>query len=102
MNNFRTLNLAIELYKQCRELKAPAYLKDQINRSSSSVALNLGEGRGKRTVKDQGRFYFNALGSIKETQVALMLINNCPVTTVKLADKTAAHIYCLLRSMGLT
>ena len=52
MNNFRTLNLAIELHQQCRKLKAPAYLKDQLNRASSSVALNLGEGRGKRTVKD--------------------------------------------------
>lgn len=101
MNNFRTLNLAIELYRQCQKLKAPAYLKDQLNRASSSVALNLGEGRGKRTIKDQGRFYYNAFGSLKETQVILKLIPNAPDHITQLADKTAAHLYCLLKSMNL-
>ena len=101
MNNFRTLTLAIELHQKCRKLKAPAYLKDQLNRASSSVALNLGEGRGKRTIKDQGRFFFNAFGSLKETQVILKLVDDCPSSTIKLADITGAHLYRLLQSMGL-
>jgi len=101
VKNFKTLNLSIELYRECNKLKAPHYLKDQLCRSSSSCCLNLGEGRGKRTVKDQGRYYFNALGSLKETQVALQLIDKCPSHIIELADKTAAHLYRLLQSMGL-
>ena len=100
MNNFRALNLAIQLYKQCTGLSMPAYLKDQLNRASSSVALNLGEGRGKRTVKDQGRYFYIALGSIRETQTILKIAES-PAYVVELADKTAASIYCLIRSMGL-
>ena len=57
MKNFKTLLLSIELHKQCRKLVVPSYLKDQLLRSSSSVALNLSEGKGRRTFKEQKRFF---------------------------------------------
>ena len=100
MKNFRTLILAIALYKMICELKVPAHLKDQLLRSASSVALNLGEGRGKRTLKDQKKYFDIAFGSLRETQVALQLVS-APDEVISLADKTAAHLFCLLRSIKI-
>ncbi len=101
MKNFKTLNLAIELHSECKKLTVPTYLRDQLLRASSSVALNLGEGRGKRTVKDQRRFFDISFGSLRETQVILKLID-APNSTVELADTTAAHLFCLLKSMTIS
>ena len=42
-------------------------------RASSSIALNIAEGSGKRTPKDQARFYAIALGSLRECQAILEL-----------------------------
>ena len=73
MKNFRTYQLAIEFYKNSSNLKLPRHLKDQLSRASSSIALNLAEGRGKRTVKDQKRFFQIAMGSLRESQAILAL-----------------------------
>jgi hypothetical protein len=48
--------------------RLPGSLKDQWARASSSVALNLNEGWGRRTKKDRERFFQIALGSIRECQ----------------------------------
>lgn len=99
MKNFKTYNLATELFSQCRELKLPYFLKDQILRSSSSVALNLAEGSGKGTKKDKRRFYQIAFGSLKETRSVLDLANIKDKQLLELADKTTAHLYKLLKAL---
>ena len=71
--NFRTFNLAVEFYQKSRNLRFRSYVKDQLHRAAHSIALNLAEGRGKRTVKDQKRFFHNALGSLRECQAILIL-----------------------------
>lgn len=51
---------------------------DQLLRSASSIALNIAEGSGKRTLSDQIRFYSIAMGSLRESQAILELeqVNN--------------------------
>ena len=84
MQNFRSYKLAVQLYRKCLKLKLERHLQDQINRASSSVALNLSEGRGRRTMKDQRRFFD---------------ITNAHHDIIDLADKTAAHLYKLLHTL---
>ena len=97
MKNFKTLILAIELHHECKKLPVPRYLRDQLLRSSSSVALNLSEGKGRFGKKDQKRFFDYAFGSLRETQTCLKLAG-APKEVIILADKTAAHLYKLLKS----
>ena len=99
MKNFRTYDLAVELYRACVKLKMPHYLKDQLLRSSSSIALNLSEGRAKRSPKDETRFFYIAYGSAKETQSILDLAQ-APQGVVALADKTSAHLYKLIQYLS--
>jgi len=96
LSNFKTYQLSVELYRNCRSLKLPVHLKDQLLRSSSSVALNLAEGCGKRTLKDQRKFFDIAFGSLRET-MSILELANAPVSIMTLADITAAHLYKLLK-----
>ena len=65
MNNFRTYNLAINFYKECEKLHVNNALRNQLMRASSSIALNLAEGRGRKTLLDQKHFFQIVLGSVK-------------------------------------
>jgi four helix bundle protein len=100
MNNFRTHDVAVELYRECQKLKfTNLAVKDQCDRASLSIVLNLAEGVGRRTTKDRRRFYSIALGSLEETRCILKLIES-PQETLNLADKTGAHIYKLIKNPG--
>ncbi|OYZ20487.1 MAG: hypothetical protein B7Y39_10740 [Bdellovibrio sp. 28-41-41] len=96
--NFRTLELAKALYKQCNSLSLKGAIRDQLERASLSVYLNLAEGSGKLTLKDKNRFYGIALGSLRETQAILDLVD--ATTEMKLADNVGASIWCLIRSQS--
>lgn len=48
-------------------------LIDQICRASSSVAMNIAEGTGRRTQKDFLNFLYIARGSLQETKYQLLL-----------------------------
>jgi four helix bundle protein len=63
MQPFRTYQISLNFYQSCRLLKLPRHLKDQLDRASSSVALNLAEGSAKPTRRDQMKFFFIAFGS---------------------------------------
>ena len=98
LKNFKTYGLAVQFHKRCKLLKAPAYLRDQLLRASSSVALNLAEGSGKRTLAEQRRFYNIALGSLRECQAVCDLLETADGETVRLADTIGG---CLYRLSGL-
>ena len=67
-------NLArTEFFRSTQNLKLCGALREQLNRAASSIALNLAEGRGKPTVKDQLRFFHIAMGSVRECQAILEL-----------------------------
>ena len=95
LKNFRTYKLAVEFHHKIREEHFPHYLRDQLLRSSSSIALSLAEGSGRRTKKDQGRFFTIALASLRESQAALDLSPKQYPELVKLADALGAHLYRL-------
>ena len=94
LKNFRSYTLAIELYRACQGIKAPAYVRDQLLRAALSVACNLGEGSGKSSPKDRARIYSIALGSLREVQVLLELHGNEPARSI--AACTGAAIYRLV------
>jgi len=47
LKNFKTYQLSLEFRKLCLKLEIPSHLRDQLFRTSSSVALNLAEGSAK-------------------------------------------------------
>ena len=96
LERFRTYQLSVQFYRQCQELAAPGFLKNQLLRAASSVALNLSEGSTKVSVKERKRFYSIALGSLRECQTALEL-NSCQLpSVVDLADHLGACLYRLI------
>ena len=98
MNNFRTYNLAINFYKECLKLHVNNVLRNQLTRASSSIALNLAEGRGRKTLADQKHFFQIALGSARECKAILDLSVNPPQSVILLADSICAHIYKLIKN----
>jgi four helix bundle protein len=97
MQNFRTLDLAVAFYRQVTGLKLPHHLKDQLLRASSSIALNLAEGRGKPTSRDQLRYFHIAMGSLRESQAVLLLASDIDPSLSTQADRLGASLFLLIR-----
>lgn len=97
MKNFKTYQLAKELYLACKSQPIKGEARDQLHRASLSIALNLAEGSAKPSLKERRRFYTIALGSLRETQ-ALIDLENLPLA--KNANELGAHIYKLIASLG--
>jgi len=101
LTQFRTYNLAVQFHHACRAAKMPGYLRTQLLRASSSIALNLAEGSGKPSARDQLRFYSIAMGSLRECQAALDLAPVRHPSLVNMADHLGASLYRLCnRSPG--
>ncbi len=94
LKDFRVFIKATTFYKKCSELKLPHHLRDQILRASSSVALNIAEGSGKRG-KVKQRFYKIAYASVKECQAILILSQNETTDLYKLSDVFGGMLYSL-------
>lgn len=75
MKNFRCLNLAIELYGDSKKVRLPMFMKDQLLRAMSSVALNLAEGNDRRTLKDKRRMFNIAYTSLQEVKCIARMEN---------------------------
>jgi four helix bundle protein len=74
------------------------HLKDQLNRSSSSVALNLAEGSAKDSRADRYRSYRIALGSFREAETILRIIEVKEVDLILITKKLAGQITSLCKS----
>ena len=62
------------------------------------MALNLAEGRGKRTLADQKRFFYNAFGSIREIQAVFDLYPELlSPNLADLLDHLAASVALLIQ-----
>src|SRR4051812_25728988 len=96
--NFKTYELAVELYQECAALKAKGVMRDQLERASLSVVLNLAEGAGKPKRPDKKRFYAMAYGSVRECQAILRLMN--AACAFAKADAVGAAAYKLMKSMS--
>lgn len=100
LNQFRTYNLSISLYRATTNLKIAHHLKDQLLRAASSVVLNLAEGSGKRSPKDRRKFYDIAWGSLNEVTAIIDISGANEVELMQLLDSTRASCYKLLRHFG--
>ncbi|MBI3556600.1 MAG: four helix bundle protein [Deltaproteobacteria bacterium] len=94
ITGFRTYDLALELYGKCETIKAKHHLKDQLQRASLSIVLNIAEGTGKPSKAEQRRFYSIALGSLRETQAILQITKN--QSTFELSHRLGGHLYRLV------
>ena len=95
LSKFRAYQDSVLFYHLACELKLPRYLKDQIERASSSVALQLAEGSGKQGFADRRRYYQMALGSVRECQAVLQLARVRQHEIVEAADRLGAQVYRL-------
>ncbi len=75
LKNFKCFNRSVTLHQECRTVRIPSYLKDQLLRASSSISLNLAEGNDRATQKDKLCFFNRALTSLREVQ-AICAIEN--------------------------
>ena len=99
MKSFFTLELAVEFYQISKGLKLPSHLRDQYLRACSSVALNLSEGSAKPTIADRRKFYYIALGSIRECQTLLKLHGQNDLIIWQKADFLGLCIFKLYQAM---
>ncbi len=98
MNNLRAYQLALNFHLASKNVSLNSVLKDQFTRASVSIVLNLAEGSGKRTLRDQKRFYQIAFGSIRECQALIDLSKESFTTDmIEKLDHTAAATYKLLK-----
>ena len=96
MRNFRTFELAKEFHARSRRLRFDRYIRDQFQRAALSIALNLAEGRGKRTTKEQVRYFQIALGSARECQAILEIVETSDDELEAMLDRLAGSIYLLI------
>jgi len=93
MQKFRTYQLALELAKESRSLSLKAPYRDQFNRAVLSIPLNLAEGSAKTSKADRKRFYEIALGSLREVQALIDILELQQLAPT--ADYLGAHLYKL-------
>jgi four helix bundle protein len=97
MKNFRTYQMALELYREGKKLELKGEIRDQLERASLSVVLNLAEGSAKMGQKERRRFFTIAMGSLRETQACLEINNSGLLDKV---DRLAASLHCLIQRPG--
>lgn len=99
MKNFKTYHLAVEFYDSCQTIKFKNKLiKDQFERASLSIVLNIAEGWGRITEKDRRKFYSISLGSLRETQALLHLMKERELS-IK-ADQLGGYLFQVVRNPG--
>ncbi len=97
LENFRSYQLAKELYQALKNEPIKGYARDQILRASHSVCLNLAEGSAKPSTKERRRFYTIAMASTRELQAALDL--DGIISQMAKADHLGGSIYKLIRQL---
>ncbi len=95
MKDFRSYQGALSLYRLLRDVQMPRHLKDQLDRASASVCLNLAEGYGRRTFQDKRKFYQYALASLREVQAVLDLLDGDMHDARTLAQGLGGALYKL-------
>ena len=87
MKKFKTYQLATQFYHKSNNLGLKGPMKNQFQRACLSIVLNLAEGSAKSSHKERKKFYEISLGSLREVQAILTLINHQklePVSKIKI------------------
>jgi four helix bundle protein len=101
LKKFRAYQLSIRFYRLCENVKCSRHLKEQLDRASSSITLNLSEGSAKFSVRDRLRFYSYSLGSLRECQSILDLAGIDETSELgQLSDELGAQLFTLCRSLN--
>ncbi len=98
MKAFRTLDLAIEFYQLAQKLKTPLHLRNQLDRASSSISLNLAEGNAKFSYRDKARIYQIAYGSLREFQAIFPLVGVLDPQLLAVSKHLGSSIYRLIKA----
>lgn len=99
MKGFTTFEIALRFYKNCQSLKIKnRNIRDQFERASLSIILNISEGYGRATEKDRRRFYVISFGSLRETQCLLKILGESRL--LEDSDTVARYLYQLARKPG--
>ena len=98
LKNFNTFQLAIIFYQTCKKIKLNKNLNNQLSRASSSIALNLAEGYGKKNFQDKHKYYDTAMGSLRECEAIFMLENIDNEELLLQVDILGASIYNLCQA----
>lgn len=79
----------LEIYKLTLTLPANERfgITSQIRRSASSITANIAEGYERFYYKDKRRFYYNARGSLAETQNFIFLIRDLQFISPEIANR---------------
>ena len=96
MQKFKTYHLATQFYHKSNNLSLRGPIKNQFQRAILSIVLNLAEGSAKSSNKERRKFYEISLGSLREVQAILTLINHRKL--IKEADKLGAFLYKLCKN----
>ena len=98
MKNFRTFDLAVTFYRTSRSLPLRGSIKEQLGRAAQSIPLNLAEGRGRSTSKDQIKFFNIAMGSLRECQAILIIEQLETSEAWQDLDRLGAALYKLIKN----
>jgi four helix bundle protein len=99
MQPFRTKELAMEFYRECKKLSIKdRTIRDQFERAVLSILLNICEGAGRINTRDRRKFYSISLGSLRETQCLLEILEQASLNAK--SDILAAHLYKLIQNPG--
>ena len=98
MRDFRTYQLSVQFYHLTKELGLTGALREQLQRAASSISLNLAEGSGKPSLRDQLKYFHIAQGSLRECQAILTLEQLENTEAWSKLDSLGAHLYKLIRN----
>lgn len=111
MNEFRFLDWNV--YKNSKEIVKEIYsitnkfssnfkydLGSQLNRSASSIVLNIAEGSGKNSDKELNRFFDIAIGSVYETIAGLDIAHENKLISVKEFENLTERCKNIARQLG--
>ena len=96
MKKLKTYQLAVRFYNNSKNLYLKEPLRNQFQRAILSIVLNLAEGTAKPTAKDRRKYYRTSLGSLRETQAILEIINHKALITE--SDRLGACLYKLCKN----
>lgn len=80
-------------------ITAKTAAKDQLDRASTSIPLNIAEGNGKFSMKDRARFLEMARGSALECAACLDVLVARKLTTVEQIAGAKADLAAIVRMM---
>ena len=99
--NTHALELAAECDKLSRQLpRGYGHIADQLRRSSTSVALNIGEAASQWAGRKKTATYRIAYAECGETAVALKLIEKLGLADAKGALEACIQAHRMLRSLA--